>query len=361
MACYKNLIKRYFLNTFVEPYLIKYLMRKFSIIIPVYNRPDELNELLKCLTEQTYTNFEVVIVEDGSIVKCDEVVDFYENKLDIHYYFQQNTGQGFARNTGFRYATGDYFVVLDSDALIEADYLQIVDNQISTRKLDLYGGPDRDHPNFSPIQKAISYSMTSLFTTGGIRGSKKNLGGTFHPRSFNMGISREVWEKTKGFIITRMGEDIEFSIRAISLGFKSGLIPKAFIYHKRRTSFSQFYKQLKFFGKARINISRFFPKELKLVHTFPMIFTLGCLSIPLWFLIFKPFFYLSLALLGLYILLNFVDSSLKNKSLKVGSLSVIAVFIQLFAYGFGFMSEGWKKIFEPKDYKQTGEQIEYPS
>jgi cellulose synthase/poly-beta-1,6-N-acetylglucosamine synthase-like glycosyltransferase len=203
--------------------------------------------------------------------------------------------------------------------------------------------------------------MTSLFTTGGIRGSKKNLGGTFHPRSFNMGLSREVWKKTKGFIITRMGEDIEFSIRAISLGFKSGLIPEAFIYHKRRTSFSQFYKQLRFFGKARINISRFFPKELKLVHTFPMVFTLACFSIPLCFLINETLFLLAISVLGLYVLLNFVDASLKNKSVYVGLLSIVAVFVQLIGYGIGFMSEGWKKLFEEKDYKQTGEKIEYPS
>lgn len=337
------------------------MSREYSIIIPVYNRPDEVEELLQCLVNQTYTNFEVVIIEDGSVIKCDEVVKKFKHSLEINYYFQQNTGQGFARNTGFKYAKGEYFIVLDSDALIENNYLEIVDNQLNTHFLDLYGGPDRDHQNFSPIQKAISYSMTSLFTTGGIRGSKKNLGGTFHPRSFNMGLSRAVWEKTKGFIITRMGEDIEFSIRAISLGFQSGLISEAFIYHKRRTSFSQFFKQLKFFGKARINISRFFPKELKLVHTFPMLFTLGCFSIPFFYFIYTPFFFAGIIFLSLYILLNFIDSTLKNKSIKVGLLSVIAVFVQLFGYGIGFITEGWKKIFEEKGYKQTGERIEYPS
>ena len=337
------------------------MSRKYSIIIPVYNRPDEVEELLQCLVNQSYTNFEVVIIEDGSVIKCDDVVEGFKQKIEINYYFQQNTGQGFARNTGFKYAKGEYFIVLDSDALIENNYLEIVDNQLNTNFLDLYGGPDRDHSNFSPIQKAISYSMTSFFTTGGIRGSEKNLGGTFHPRSFNMGLSRVVWEKTQGFKITRMGEDIEFSIRAISLGFHSGLIPKAFIYHKRRTSFSQFFKQLKFFGKARINISRFFPKELKLVHTFPMLFTLGCLSIPLLYLIYKPFFYVGIIFLTLYVLLNFIDSTFKNKSLKIGLLSVIAVFVQLFGYGIGFMMEGWKRIFEEKGYKQTGERIEYPS
>jgi glycosyltransferase involved in cell wall biosynthesis len=336
-------------------------MRKYSIIIPVYNRPDELQELLECLVTQTYQHFEVVIIEDGSVTKCDKVVDDFADKLEINYFFQENTGQGFARNTGFRYAKGDYFIILDSDALIENNYVALVEHQLNTHYLDLYGGPDRDHPNFSPIQKAISYSMTSLFTTGGIRGSKKNLGGTFHPRSFNMGLSREVWEKTKGFILTRMGEDIEFSIRAISMGFQSGLISEAFIYHKRRTSFIQFYRQLRFFGKARINISRYFPKELKLVHTFPMVFTLGCLSIPVFYVVYKPFFYVGIVLLSCYLLVNFLDSTLKNKSIKVGLLSIIAVFVQLFAYGVGFMSEGWKRIFEEKGFKKTGEQMEYPS
>lgn len=336
-------------------------MRNYSIIIPVYNRPDELDELLACLTKQTYKIFEVVVVEDGSAIKADKIVEKYHSELEIKYIQQQNTGQGFARNTGFKHATGDYFIILDSDALIEPNYLEIVEKQLNSHFLDLYGGPDRDHPNFTPIQKAISYSMTSLFTTGGIRGSKKNLGGTFHPRSFNMGMSKEVYRKTQGFIITRMGEDIEFSIRAISLGFKSGLIPEAFIYHKRRTSFIQFYKQLRFFGKARINISRFFPKELKLVHTFPMVFTLGLFSIPLWWLVFKPFFYLAIGIFTLYTLLNFIDSTLKNKSIQVGLLSVIAVYVQLVGYGIGFITEGWKKLFEEKGYKQLGDNIEYPS
>lgn len=336
-------------------------MRNYSIIIPVYNRPDEVEELLACLVKQTYKNFEVVIVEDGSVTKCDQVVENFRGRLDIQYYYQINAGQGFARNTGFQYAKGDYFIILDSDALIEPNYLEIVEKQLNKQFLDLYGGPDRDHPNFTPIQKAISYSMTSLFTTGGIRGSEKNLGGTFHPRSFNMGLSRDVWKKTQGFIITRMGEDIEFSIRAISLGFKSGLIPEAFIYHKRRTSFVQFYRQLRFFGKARINISRFFPKELKLIHTFPMVFTLACFSIPLWYFISMPMFYLAISLLGIYVLLNFTDSSIKNKSVWVGLLSIVAVFVQLIGYGIGFMTEGWKKLFEEKGYKQTGEKIDYPS
>ena len=244
----------------------------FSFIIPVYNRPEELEELLACIEKQSYKEFEIVIIEDGSTLRSNSVVEKYQAKgLSIQYLEKKNEGQGFARNDGFKIAKGEYFVILDSDALIEDNYLEVVHQAIISEKLDLFGGPDKDHPSFTPIQKAISYSMTHLLTTGGIRGKKSNVGGTFHPRSFNMGISRAVYEATQGFKITRMGEDIEFSIRCISLGFKSGLIENAFIYHKRRTSFSQFYKQLHFFGRARINIGRFFPNELKWVHYFPLI------------------------------------------------------------------------------------------
>ncbi|MCF0062960.1 glycosyltransferase [Dyadobacter chenwenxiniae] len=336
-------------------------MRLYSIIIPVYNRPDELQELLECLVQQTVKHFEVIIVEDGSKIKADAVVKSFGDKLDIKYFFKENGGQGFARNHGFERASGDYFILLDSDALIEPNYLAVVEAKLNTDYVDLYGGPDTDHPSFTPIQKAISYSMTSVFTTGGIRGKKNNMGGTFHPRSFNMGLSRQVWEKTGGFLTSRMGEDILFSIGALRLGFRSALIPEAFIYHKRRTKFLPFFRQLKFFGRARINIARFYPDELKLVHTFPLLFTLAVCSIPLWFLIFKPFFYLGLIGLATYIALLFVDALRKTKSTEVAFLSVAAAFVQLFGYGVGFMEEGWKRLFEKKSHRETGATIEYPS
>jgi len=336
-------------------------MRKYSVIIPVYNRPDELQELLACLSTQSYKNFEVIIVEDGSKIKADTVVEAFKNLLDIHYYYKENGGQGFARNTGFENASGDYFILLDSDALIEPDYLSIVDTKLNQEYVDLYGGPDTDHPSFSPIQKAISYSMTSFFTTGGIRGRKNNMGGTFHPRSFNMGLSRAVWERTGGFLTSRMGEDILFSIAALRLGFKSTLIPEAFIYHKRRTQFAQFFRQLKFFGRARINIARFYPDELKLVHTFPLLFTVGVCSIPFWFFIFKPIFFLGLAGLAIYVVLLFIDAVKTTKSPEVAGLSVIAAFVQLFGYGVGFIQEGWTRIWEKKSHRETGAAIEYPS
>jgi glycosyltransferase involved in cell wall biosynthesis len=315
------------------------MQRYFSIIIPIFNRPHELDELLCCLVLQKYQLFEVIVVEDGSTLKCNHVVKKYDTQLNISYLYKENAGQGFARNYGLSHAKGNYFIILDSDALLEPNYLETVALETQSQNLDLFGGPDRDHPSFTVIQKAISYAMTSVFTTGGIRGSKQNLGGQFHPRSFNMGFSRKVYETVGGFKITRMGEDIELSIRIIEAGFKSGLVPNAFIYHKRRTSFSQFFKQLFFFGRARINIARFYPKELKMVHYFPAVFTLAVAFMLVLALLSRPLFYLSAGIFGLYNVLIFLDAASKSKSIKVGFLSVIAAFIQLTAYGLGFMKE----------------------
>jgi len=337
------------------------MTRLFSVIIPVFNRPDELAELLACLARQTYRNFEVVVVEDGSKIRSEAVAADFSRKLTLIYFEKANAGQGFARNDGMARASGDWFIILDSDALIEPDYLDIVNREIDRQGLDFYGGPDRDHPSFSPIQRAISYSMTSFFTTGGIRGRKTNAGGTFHPRSFNLGLSRAVWEKTGGFKITRMGEDIIFSITAQRLGFKSGLLPEAFIYHKRRTSFAAFFRQLRFFGRARINISRFYPDELKFVHTFPALFTLWLVSFPLQFLVWKPLCWASCLLLLTYCTLLFTDAWRQSRSLRVAVLALVAAFVQLTGYGVGFLSEGWKRWTEPKGFRQAGETVEYPS
>jgi len=285
----------------------------FSIIIPIFNRPDELRELLSSLTKQTYTNFEVIVVEDGSTLKADGVVAEFSNQLDIRYFFKENSGQGFTRNYGFKQGRGAYFVIFDSDALIPDHYFSVVNERLSRAWLDAYGGPDAAHPDFTPIQKAISYSMTSPFTTGGIRGSGKNLGGTYHPRSFNMGLSRKVWETIGGYKLSRMGEDIEFAIRIIENNFKTGLIPDAFIYHKRRTSFGQFFRQLRFFGRARINISRYYPGELKLVHTFPALFTLFLISVPIWALISPILFGLAIGIIALLAILILIDATRKEK------------------------------------------------
>lgn len=319
------------------------MSRFYSAIIPLYNRPEEIEELLESLTQQTYSNFEVVIIEDGSVKDAKHIVAKYKDTLKIQYHFKENAGQGFARNVGFELAKGEYFVIFDSDAIIPKHYFQAVEDHLNNSYVDAFGGPDAAHESFTPIQKAISYSMTSLFTTGGIRGRKKHLG-QFHPRSFNMGLSRKVYETVGGFVITRMGEDIEFSIRIINAGFKTDLIPQAFIYHKRRTSLSQFYKQLHFFGRARINIWRFYSSELKPVHLLPALFVA---AIWLWlasYLIYPPIFILGSVILLLYYTAIMLDSSIQNKSLGIGLLSIPTSFIQLYAYGIGFYSELYTKI-----------------
>ncbi len=325
-------------------------MRYYSVIVPVYNRPQEVLELLESLCLQTFTNFEILIVEDGSDQPCKEVVSRFEGKLDIKYFFKANSGQGFSRNYGFERAEGDYFVVFDSDCLIPESYFATVDAYLDQHQLDVFGGPDKAHSSFTPLQKAISYSMTSPFTTGGIRGNKKHVG-VFHPRSFNMGISRAVFEKTGGYLITRMGEDIEFSLRAIQHGFKTGLIPDAFVYHKRRTSLRQFFKQLHFFGRARINIKRFFPSELKAVHALPAIFVIGLVIWAFSYFLHPWLFFIGAGLLALFTLAVLLHSLIQGGSLKVALLSVAAAFTQLTAYGIGMLTESFRKADQPLSQK----------
>lgn len=316
----------------------------FSIIIPLYNRPEEINELLDSLTRQDDPRFEVLIIEDGSVRDAAAVVAQYQGRLDLHYYVKENAGQGFARNFGFERANGDYFIIFDSDCLIPPDYIRSVRSRLQACWLDAYGGPDAAHESFTPVQKAISYAMTSPLTTGGIRGNKKHIG-PFHPRSFNMGVSRKVWQTVGGFVLTRLGEDIEYSIRIQRAGFTTGLIPEAFVYHKRRTSFLQFYKQLHFFGRARINIYKHFPEELRLVHFFPAVFTvfLGITillnifaGVADWLAVLRL---LANTVLGIYLFMLFIHALFHTRSLGVAVLSLWASLIQLTAYGMGFIQE----------------------
>ncbi|TCK85008.1 glycosyltransferase [Albibacterium bauzanense] len=315
----------------------------FSIIIPLYNRPQEIDELLFTLEQQEYKNFEVLIIEDGSKQDARTIVESYSDKINIQYFYKENAGQGFARNYGFERAKGDYFIIFDSDCLIPIDYLNIVNDYLKEHYLDTYGGPDAAHDSFTPIQKAISYSMTSPFTTGGIRGNKSHIG-TFHPRSFNMGVSRKAWEQVGGFKLTRLGEDIEYSIRIQKAGFKIGLIPEAKVFHKRRTDFKQFYKQLHFFGRARINIYKHFPSELKLVHFFPSAFVLFLFTTLIANLLSLPIAQLGNLLLAIYILLLFFHAWNNTASLKIAFLSVFTSLIQLVAYGLGFIQDFWRRI-----------------
>ncbi|MGZ5244455.1 MAG: glycosyltransferase [Bacteroidia bacterium] len=313
---------------------------QFSLIIPVYNRPDEVRELLQSLTLQTYTDFEVIIVEDGSQQTCENEVEQYRSKLNIKYFYKENEGPGLTRNFGAEKASGNYFIFFDSDCLIPQAYMQVVKNALETNWLDVFGGPDAAHPSFTPIQKAISYSMTSFFTTGGIRGGKKKVD-VFHPRSFNMGFSKEVFEKTGGFAKMRFGEDLDMSIRIIEAGYKAGLIREAFVFHKRRTDLHKFFKQVHNSGIARINLYKRHPQTLKLVHFAPAIFVVFAVSafVALLFNLFG-----GILILAAYFILIFIDSWRANKSAKVALLSVQSTFVQHFGYGTGFIKAFWLRI-----------------
>ncbi len=325
-------------------------MRKYSVVIPVYNRPDEITELLASLTRQTFRNFEVIVVEDGSTVPAREQVQSYTERLDLRYLKIDNVGQGFARNYGFAQAKGEYFVVFDSDTVVPPHYFEAVEQQLNSNFVDAYGGPDRAGENFSDLQKAISYAMTSLFTTGGIRSKTNNAGGAFQPRSFNMGMSRRVFEETGGFAKRDMGEDIEFGIRLRSKSYRTTLIPNAYVYHKRRGSLRDFWRQVHTFGRTRFFLDDLHPKQelIKPIHAFPAIFAIFCFLIPIWGLVFYPFFALSLVALSFFASAIFLDASLKNKSLKVGAMSVVAAFVQLLGYGTGFLQEGFRRLFNKK-------------
>ena len=330
---------------------------KYSIIVPVFNRPDEVDELLQSLVGQTLKDFEVVIVEDGSEKPCKDVCDKYAGKIDLKYFMKKNSGPGQSRNYGAERANGEYLIVLDSDVVLPEDYLKAVDDELRREPADAFGGPDCAHDSFTETQKAISYSMTSFFTTGGIRGGKKKLD-KFYPRSFNMGIRRDVYMRLGGFSKMRFGEDIDFSIRIFKAGCKCRLFPEAWVWHKRRTDMRKFFRQVYNSGIARVNLYKLYPESLKLVHLLPMVFTVGVILL---FLVacfgrimmvygnpadFYSWYYLVVGALSpilFFSLLIFIDSSIRNKSLPIGFISIGAAFVQLTGYGFGFISAWWKR------------------
>ena len=317
---------------------------KYSFIIPVYNRPDEVDELLDSLTRQTLQDFEVIIVEDGSSVPCKDITDKYTSLLNIHYFNKPNSGPGQTRNYGVDRANGEYMLILDSDCILPETYLEEVEKELERREADAFGGPDRAHESFTDVQKAINYAMTSFFTTGGIRGGKKKMD-KFYPRSFNMGVRRDVYQALGGFSKMRFGEDIDFSIRIFKGGYRCRLFPEAWVWHKRRTDLKKFFKQVHNSGIARINLYKKYPESLKLVHMLPAIFTMGVVFLLLASLVCGW----SLSLLLLFALIICIDSSIQNRSLKIGLLSVAASFIQLTGYGTGFLIAWWKRCVQGKD------------
>lgn len=306
----------------------------FSFIIPVYNRPDEIDELLQSLVHQTYTNdFEIVVVEDGSSVSCKDVVNKYLNQLNVSYYFKKNSGPGDSRNYGMKVAKGNYFIILDSDCIIPENYLVEVDMFLTNNYVDCFGGPDAAHDSFSDVQKAINQTMTSVLTTGGIRGASEKLG-KFQPRSFNMGISKEAFEASGGFGKIHPGEDPDLSIRLWKMNFKTALIPNAHVFHKRRIDWEKFYKQVNKFGKARPILNQRYPEYSKITYWFPAVFMVGFYISVLFVIVgINVFFYCYL----LYFLTLFIETLIKTKNLKIGFLTIIATFIQFFGYGAGFL------------------------
>ncbi len=328
---------------------------KYSVIIPVFNRPDEVDELLESLMHQTFKDFEVVIVEDGSEKTCKAEADKFGKVLDIKYFAKQNSGPGPSRNYGVERASGEYVLILDSDCVLPEGYMAAVDEELTHNPCDAFGGPDCAHDSFTPVQKAISYSMTSFFTTGGIRGGKKKLD-KFYPRSFNMGVRRDVYKALGGFSDMRFGEDIDFSIRIFKGGYRCRLFPEAWVWHKRRTDFDKFFKQVFNSGIARIHLTKRHPGSLKLVHLLPMVFTVGVLALILAAVIMRfvctggipvghtvmPWFVLPLIPIMLYIMMIFIDASVQNRSMVIGFLAVEAAFVQLFGYGLGFLKAWWR-------------------
>jgi glycosyltransferase involved in cell wall biosynthesis len=314
-------------------------MPKYSVIIPVFDRPQELEELLQSLGMQTYQNFEVLVVDDGSTLKSDAVYEKFTNRLNLKYFYKQNSGPGPSRNFGFERAKGQYFLVFDSDCVLPPGYFNAVEEALSGQKLDMWGGPDRARDDFTPLQQAMGYTMSSILTTGGIRGGRSK---AFQPRSFNMGLSRKVFEATGGFRLDRYAEDIELSVRVTGMGFKVGLIPEAFVFHKRRTTLRGFFRQVSNFGKGRVIVGRTHRGVLRLTHWFPAFFLIGLIAIPpVWLVL--PFVGAALfSIYVAYIVAVFADTALKSRDIWVALLSMPCVMVQMTGYGSGFLKEFFK-------------------
>ena len=312
----------------------------FSIIIPVYNRPDEIKELLESLSISDYNkDFEIVLVEDGSTITCNEEVEKFKDKLNIFYYFKENSGPGDSRNFGMKVAKGDYFIIFDSDCIIPKQYLLEVEKELTANYVDCFGGSDGALEYFSDIQKAINFAMTSFLTTGGIRGGSEKLN-KFQPRSFNMGISKKAFEVSNGFGNIHPGEDPDLTIRLWKLGYKTRLFSTAFVYHKRRIDWDKFSIQVNKFGKARPILNSWYPEYSKITFFFPTLFILG-FSISIILFLFN--FQLLILFYAFYFFLILVVATIQNKSMRIGFLSVYAVFKQFFGYGKGFL-ESYIKI-----------------
>lgn len=314
-------------------------MPYFSIIIPVYNRLDEVADLLESLAAQTSRDFEVILVEDGSPLPCKKAADDYAGKIDVKYFFKENEGRSIARNYGMERATGEYFLFFDSDCVIPPHYIATLKACLEKNYTDCFGGPDAAHSSFTDTQKAINYSMTSFLTTGGIRGGKIQLE-KFVPRTFNMGFSRKVWERVGGFR-EMFSEDIDMSTRIRQAGFSIALFRQAFVYHKRRVNLRLFCRQVYVFGMSRITLRLLYPDSLKAVHLLPAVFVVGVVAMAVLACLVSWLFILPLAV---YVAALFICALASTRSLKIASLAILTSLIQLGGYGCGFLKAFFVKI-----------------
>ncbi|RIV42025.1 glycosyltransferase [Flagellimonas pelagia] len=318
----------------------------FSIVVPVYNRPEEVRELLQSLAQQDFEkDFEVVIVEDGSSESSEDIVETFKGGLQISYYFKENSGPGDSRNFGMQNAKGNYFIILDSDCILPKQYLSEVDKELKANYVHCFGGPDAADASFTLVQKAINYVMTSFFTTGGIRGGKKSVG-KFQPRSFNMGISKEAFQKVGGYGRIHPGEDPDLTFRIWKAGFETRLFAKAYVYHKRRIDWNKFYIQVNKFGMVRPILNKWHPGTARLTYWFPTLFMIG-LVVALMMSIFG--FVIPIVLYGIYFLVLFLDALLREGNIKVALWALYATIIQFMGYGIGFFKSTMLLNFSNKD------------
>ena len=322
---------------------------KYSCIIPTFKRKDEVDELLDSFTKMEYKDFEVILADGTPDESLIPVIENYKNKLTIVHIHRPMLGISESRNLGAENAKGEYIFFFDSDCIIPSDYFNKVNNFIQKESPDAFGGPDAAAISFTPVQKAINHTMTSLLTTGGIRGRKNYAGGRFYPRSFNMGVKKNVFIDVNGFSMLKVSEDIDLSIKMYNKGYKVCIIPEAFVYHKRRTNFRQFFKQVFRFGAGRINIGSLYKGELKLTHTIPALFLIYILLIPFTLLISKDMTIIFLMFLGFYIAVLFAESLIKNRSLKVAFLTIVSLIVQFTGYGTGFILNFWKVRIRKKE------------
>lgn len=305
---------------------------KYSLIVPVYNRIDEVRDLMNSLEAQTVKNFEVIIVEDGSTEPCKDVVE-NRNNVDARYYYKSNEGRSIARNYGIERANGRMLVFVDSDVVLPPDYFEKLDRSLAEAgNPDCFGGPDAAHESFSPTQKAISFAMTSFLTTGGIRGGKVQLE-KFVPRSFNMGYTREVYETVGGFR-EMFSEDIDMSTRIRKAGFSIALLPECHVYHKRRIDFKKFWRQVYVFGMSRITLKLLYPDSMKLVHTLPALAVLIGIALVLLGIFVSAWWLMPLAV---YLVALFIAALISTRSLGIALRAVPAGVIQICGYGCGFI------------------------